>query len=86
MIDFQILELDDPLKSHNRIGRMSRVPRLCLETKFESKKQCMDPELMRVMMLEFGIRSEVSRNVKELGPERADALSLNFASALMVSM
>ena len=40
---------------------------------------------MRVMMLEFGIRSEVSRSVRELGPERADALSLNSESAPMVS-
>ena len=53
--------------------------------KFESRKQHVDPESMRVMMLQFGIRSEVSRNVKELGPERADALSLNSVSALMVS-
>ena len=46
----------------------------------------MDPELIRVMMLESGIRSEVSRSVRELGPERVDALSLNSASAPMVSM
>jgi len=79
-------ELDNPSKSHNRIGWMSRVQRLCFETKFESKKQCMDPELMRVMMSEFGIRLEVSHSVRDLGPERADALSLNSASAPMVTM
>jgi len=54
--------------------------------KFESKKQCVDLESMRVVMLEFGIRLEVSRNVRELGPERVDALSLNSTSAPMVSM
>ena len=46
--------------------------RLCFEMKFESRKQCMDPESMRVTMSEFGIRSEVSHSVRELGPERAD--------------
>ena len=56
-----MLELDDPLKSCSGIGWMSRVRRLCFETKFESKKQCVDLESMRVMMLELGIRSEVSR-------------------------
>ena len=55
------------------------------ETKFESRKQCVDPESMSVMISEFGIRSEVSCSVRELGPERADALSLNSASAPMVS-
>jgi len=84
-IDLWMSELDNPLKSRNGIGQMSQVWRLCFEMKFESKKQCMDLELMRVMMSEFGIRSEVSRSVRELGPERADVLSLNSASALMVS-
>ena len=79
-------ELDDLSKSCSGIGWMSRVGRLCFETKFESKKQCVDPESMRVMMSEFGIRSEVSCSVRELGPERADVLSLNSASAPMVSM
>ena len=46
----------------------------------------MDLESMRVMMLELGIRSEMSCSVRELGPERANALSLNSASAPMVSM
>ena len=35
-------------------------------------------------MSELGIRPEVSHNVRELGPERADALSLNSMSAPMV--
>jgi len=78
-------ELDDPSKSHNRIGWMSQVWRLCFETKFESKKQCVDPESMSVMMLQSGIRSEVSCSIRELGPERVDALSLNSTSAPMVS-
>ena len=81
-----MLELDDPSKSQSGIGWMSQVWRLCFETKFESKKQCMDLESMRVMMSEFGIRLEVSCNVKVLGPERVDALILNSASAPMVSM
>jgi len=62
------------------------VQRLCFEMKFETKKQCVDLESMRVMMLECGIRSEVSHSVRELGPERADALSLNSTSAPMVSI
>ena len=78
-------ELDDPSKSRNGIGRMSQVRRLCSEMKFESRKQCMDPESMSVMISESGIRLEVSRSVRELGPERADALSLNSVSAPMVS-
>ena len=45
----------------------------------------MDPEFVRVMISEFGIMSEVSHSIRELGPERADALSLNSASAPMVS-
>ena len=78
-------ELDNPSKGCNRIGQMPQMQRLCFETKFESKKWCLDLESMRVMISEFGIRSEVSHSVRELGPERADALSLNSASALMVS-
>ena len=54
--------------------------------KVESRKQYVDLESMKVMMLESGIRSEVSCNVRELGPERADALSLNSARELIVSM
>ena len=46
----------------------------------------MDPESMSVMISESGIRSEVSHRIRELGPERVDALSLNSTSAPMVSM
>ena len=51
--------------------------------KFESRKQCVDLELMRVMMLEFGIKSEVSCKVRELGSEKADVLSFNSKSVPM---
>ena len=78
-------ELDNLSKSHSRIGWMSQVRRLYFETKFESKKQCVDLKLMRVMMSEFGIRSEVSCSVRNLGPERVDVLSLSSVSTPMVS-
>ena len=82
-MDLWMLELDDPLKSHNGIGQTSQVQRLCFEMEFESRKQCVDLELMSVMMSESGIRSEVSHNVREFGPERVDVLSLNSVSAPM---
>ena len=85
-MDLWMSELDDPSKSRSGIGRMSQVRRLCFETKFESRKQCVDPESVRVMMLEVRIRSEVSHSVRELGLERADALSLKSMSAPVVSM
>ena len=80
-----MLELYDLSKSCNGIGWMLQVQRLCLEMNFESRKQCVDLESMRVMMSESGIWLEVSHNVRELGSERVDALSLNSVSAPMVS-
>jgi len=37
----------------------------------------MDPELMRVRISEFGIKSEVSHNVSEFRPERADCRNID---------
>ena len=57
-----------------------------MEAQLESRKQWVDPESMRVMILELGSESEVSRIIRELGLERADALSRSSVVALRSPM
>ena len=81
-----ITDFEVPSNSRSGIGGIGVVRSLWTEVNVESRKQCVELESTRVVMIIFGTEVEVSWSVKEFGLERADALRHSSAIAPIRSM
>ena len=70
-----------PSESHNSIGGIECVRRLCKIAKEEEMKQCVELESIRAKK-GSGIVGEETVSRRECGSERADALSRNSVAQL----
>ena len=75
-----------PSNNLSGIREICLVGILCLQTKVDSMKQCVEPEFTKAVIGTSGTESEHKLIIKEDVLERAEALSLTSVSARNKSM